>query len=73
MTLVMFCAVQACWRGHMMRRKAGAVGSRARQRLAAASAAAEAAPHKKIGVRAKEALTVLLASKQCSQVRGERW
>jgi hypothetical protein len=55
----------------MVRRSSGVLGSRARQRLAAASAAAEAAPHKKIGVRAKEALTVLLASKQCSQVRIE--
>jgi hypothetical protein len=33
------------------------------------AAAAEAAPQRRIGVRTREALDVLLASRQCSQVR----
>jgi hypothetical protein len=38
----------------------------ARRRIAAASAAVQ--PQRRIGVRTREALNVLLASKQCSQV-----
>lgn len=61
--------IQASWRGHLVRRAAGRSGREARQRLEAAAAAAESAPHKRIGARAKEALKVLLASKSCAQVR----
>ncbi|GBF95503.1 hypothetical protein Rsub_07853 [Raphidocelis subcapitata] len=60
--------IQAAWRGHRVRRRAGRNGREARARLEAAAAAAECAPHKRIGVRAREALKVLLASKQCTQV-----
>jgi hypothetical protein len=60
--------VQAAWRGYKVRAASGRAGRETRRRLAAAHAAAAAAPHKRIGVRAREALTVLLGSKQCSQV-----
>ncbi|KAI8475158.1 MAG: hypothetical protein J3K34DRAFT_517600 [Monoraphidium minutum] len=60
--------IQAAWRGHAVRRSAGRSGREARQRLEAAAAAAETAPHRRIGARAKEALKVLLASKSCAQV-----
>ncbi len=60
--------LQALWRGYCVRRASGRSSKEARARIAAAAEAAQAAPHKRIGVRAKQALEVLLASKQCSQV-----
>lgn len=60
--------LQALWRGHKVRKQCGRAGRDARRRLAAVAAAAEAAPQRRIGVRTREALDVLLASRQCSQV-----
>lgn len=60
--------LQALWRGHKVRKQCGRAGRDARRRLEAVAAAAEAAPQRRIGVRTREALDVLLASRQCSQV-----
>jgi hypothetical protein len=60
--------LQAVWRGYKVRQRSGGAGRDARQRLAAVSAAAAAAPHRRIGARTRAALDVLLASKHCSQV-----
>jgi hypothetical protein len=63
--------IQAAWRGCRVRRESGRNGREARARIEAAAAAAAAAPQRRIGARAREALKVLLASKQCAQVRLE--
>lgn len=67
--LTCLLTVQALWRGYKVRKQCGRAGRDARRRLAAVAAAAEAAPQRRIGVRTREALDVLLASRQCSQVR----
>ncbi|KAF8065931.1 Aspm [Scenedesmus sp. PABB004] len=59
---------QALWRGHRVRKTCGRASRDARRRIAAVSAAAASAPQRRIGVRTREALDVLLASRQCSQV-----
>jgi len=66
-------SAQALWRGYKVRQRCGRAGRDARRRLAAVAAAAEAAPQRRIGVRTREALDVLLASRQCSQVRVTGW
>jgi hypothetical protein len=58
--------LQALWRGYKVRKTCGRASRDARRRIAAASAAVQ--PQRRIGVRTREALNVLLASKQCSQV-----
>jgi hypothetical protein len=58
--------LQALWRGYKVRKACGRASRDARRRIAAASAAVQ--PQRRIGVRTREALNVLLASKQCSQV-----
>ncbi|WIA17341.1 hypothetical protein OEZ85_014204 [Tetradesmus obliquus] len=57
---------QALWRGYKVRKTCGRASRDARRRIAAAAAAVQ--PQRRIGVRTREALNVLLASKQCSQV-----
>jgi hypothetical protein len=70
LTMLRLCSMvlQALWRGYKVRKQCGRAGRDARRRLAVVAAAAEAAPQRRIGVRTREALDVLLASRQCSQV-----
>ena len=60
--------LQAVWRGFVVRRACGAQLAQVRLKLASAAEAGRVAPHKRIGVRMREALGLLLAKKEPERV-----
>ncbi|MEW5314489.1 MAG: hypothetical protein WDW38_005985 [Sanguina aurantia] len=58
---------QALWRGHAVRSRCGKAQRAARIKIAQAAVAAQAAPHKQLGERCREALEILLGGRHVLQ------
>jgi hypothetical protein len=59
---------QAVWRGWILRKRDSQRKKEARRKISAANKLAQKAPHKQLGVRCREALDVLLASRNLTTV-----
>jgi hypothetical protein len=59
---------QAVWRGWILRKRDSQRKKEARRKISAANELAQKAPHKQLGVRCREALDVLLASRNLTTV-----